>query len=245
MRKKIISLVILSGIVGWFLLVWTGILIPNRPSLDTYPIRGIDVSHHNSAINWMQVADQNIAFAFIKATEGSDMRDSQFKENWSRATANGIVCGAYHFFSTQSSGKDQAENFIATVPRVAGMLPPVIDVEFGRQRSRMSDAEFHQNFRTLFDQLKDHYQVTPLVYTTEEFHDDYLADTPIQRLWVRAIIWKPYPRAENWLFWQYSSRGRVKGMTGRVDLNVFRGTHGEFPENFKTSSPGPVRVRCL
>ena len=62
--------------------------------------------------------------------------------------------------------------------------------------------------------------------------DDYMARFPIDRLWARAIVWKPYPLAKDWLFWQYSSRGRVSGIKGRVDLNVFRGSQSELEKLF-------------
>ena len=38
--------------------------------------------------------------------------------------------GAYHFFSYDSPGETQADNFISMVPVTAGALPPVVDIEF-------------------------------------------------------------------------------------------------------------------
>src|ERR1700754_3700231 len=94
-----------------------GMLRFNNPSLTRYPIQGIDVSHHQGAIDWKTVAVQpNVRFVIMKATEGGDHRDSLFAENWQRAGEAGLVRGAYHFFTFCRPGRDQAQNVLATVP---------------------------------------------------------------------------------------------------------------------------------
>jgi len=213
-----------SLIVVLTYLVLRGHLIPNRPATNQFPVRGIDVSHHNGVIDWKSVSDSGQAFAFIKATEGSDWRDSRFQFNLREARKHNIVCGAYHFFSTTISGDSQADNFITTVPALPGMLPPVIDIEFSPAHSWMTDEQFKTHLTRLVERLKSHYEVKPIFYTTREFHDHYFPGEAIDPLWVRAVIGVPYEAAENWSFWQYSSRGRIPGIAGRTDLNVFRGS---------------------
>ena len=69
-------------------------------------------------------------FAFLKATEGSSLQDVRFAQNWANAQAAGVRVGAYHFFSYDSPGETQADNFISAVPVTPGALPPVVDIEF-------------------------------------------------------------------------------------------------------------------
>ncbi len=69
-------------------------------------------------------------FAFIKATEGSAFVDKYFSKNWTNANKTSMRVGAYHFFSFDSKGETQAEQFIRNVPKYKQALPPVIDVEF-------------------------------------------------------------------------------------------------------------------
>ena len=90
---------------------------------------GVDVSNHQGDIDWQTLARSNVAFAYIKATEGGDFRDKRFQLNWEAAKRAGLARGAYHFFTQCRSGAEQAKNFIATVPREYGALPPVIDAE--------------------------------------------------------------------------------------------------------------------
>ncbi len=63
-------------------LCFFGLWIPNEPSLAKYPIRGIDVSHHQRDIDWKVAKASGIHFTYIKATEGVDFKDPKFSENW-------------------------------------------------------------------------------------------------------------------------------------------------------------------
>ena len=99
------------------LLIWNGVILLNNPSVKKYPIRGVDVSSYQGDINWPVLASQNISFAFIKATEGSTSVDDNFEYNYIQAQKTNLRIGAYHFFSYDSSGKTQADNFIATVKK--------------------------------------------------------------------------------------------------------------------------------
>ena len=111
-----------------------------RLSLDNYPVRGIDVSHHQGEIDWHKIKSQNISFAYIKATEGGDFKDPQFKKNWDHALEAGLRVGAYHFFRPETDGVLQAENFISSVPEYKNMLPPAIDVEIDQTKTWQSSS---------------------------------------------------------------------------------------------------------
>ena len=94
-------------------LFFTGVLKLNTPSRERYPVRGVDVSSWQGEIDWPTLAGQSLSFAFIKATEGSGFTDPRFSYNWEEARKTALRVGAYHFFSYDSPGKTQADNFIA------------------------------------------------------------------------------------------------------------------------------------
>lgn len=78
-----------------------------------------------------KLKEQNIKFIYIKATEGSKTKDNKFDENWTNTKNAELLSGAYHFFSYDSEGKTQAENFIKTVGKdIKGRLLPAVDVEY-------------------------------------------------------------------------------------------------------------------
>ena len=117
------ALLLLLGILA--ALVWNGVILLNYPSVEKYPVRGVDVSAYQGEIDWDTLALQGISFAYIKATEGSSFVDKCFDYNYAQAKKTGLRVGAYHFFSFDSGGDTQAENFIATVEPCENMLPPV------------------------------------------------------------------------------------------------------------------------
>lgn len=83
-------------------LIYNGVILLNNPSLNEYPVRGVDVSSYQGQINWDILSKENISFAFIKATEGSGRQDKYFKNNLENALKTNLSVGAYHFFSFDS-----------------------------------------------------------------------------------------------------------------------------------------------
>ena len=216
-------------------LFFTGVLKLNTPSRERYPVRGVDVSSWQGEIDWPTLAGQGLSFAFIKATEGSGFTDPRFSYNWEEARKTALRVGAYHFFSYDSPGKTQADNFIAAVPREPGALPPVVDVEFygDKPADPPAAADVHPQLDALLRRLEAHYGVRPILYATgkayrlylEGRYDDY-------DLWIRDVYFTPsLPASRPWTFWQYADNARLQGYTGRepcIDMNVFSGTPEEF-----------------
>jgi lysozyme len=182
-----------------------------------YPLHGIDVSKHQSIISWedvrqMNVRNVNLGFAFMKATEGVDDVDVQFKRNWREAAKQQLTKGAYHFFIASKSGKAQALNFIKTVALQKGDLPPVLDVE----------QTFGVPLKDLQQRVSDWLQIVERRYGGK--FDEY-------PLWVAHYLVKDKPRiSRSWTFWQHSESGHVNGIDAFVDFNVFNGDSAGFEE---------------
>ena len=238
MRKRIVLsaalLLILSGCI-LAACFYTGVLLFNNPSKKDYPVRGGDVSSYQGEIDWPLLAEQDIQFAFIKATEGSSLVDPCFESNYAGAAQTALRIGAYHFFSYDSSGEAQADLFTATVPPLKNMLPPVIDVEFyGDKETHPPDrAEVMENLTVMIRRLEEHYGMTPILYATEKSYRLYLADAFEEcDIWIRDVVSRPVlSDGREWTFWQYANRGRLKGYAGRepyIDLNVWQGDAEEF-----------------
>ena len=195
-----------------------------EPSPARFPIRGIDVSHHQGPIDWARVKASGQTFAFIKATEGVDFRDRRFAQNWSNARAEGLVTGAYHYFTFCSPGLAQAEHFLAVAPRDEPLLPLAVDVEFtGNCVGWESVTRIQLELRAFVEHVRARSGATPLLYTTEEVRLELVPPELQQRAyWVRSLWGEPSAQID-WHFWQYSDTGRVPGIRGDVDLNVFAG----------------------
>ncbi len=197
-------------------------------------VHGVDVSRWQGDIDWAKLRTQGANFAYIKATDGGDHLDPMFKKNWRRAKEAGIKRGAYHFFYWCRTAGEQADWFIRNVPREAGALPPVIDVEYNGESSckrRLSRAKVLEKMQVFMDKLERHYGQRPIIYTAPDFYRDNLKgeflDYPF---WLRSVAAHPskvYP-GRKWLFWQYSGSGLSHGVNEKIDLNVFHGSEGEW-----------------
>jgi lysozyme len=241
MRKKFLNISIIGAlsllvlIAAFFILVWNGMILLNGFSAERYDIKGIDVSSYQGEIDWEVLSSQNISFVFIKATEGSSFVDKNFDSNFSGAQKTSLAVGAYHFFSYDSSGQTQAENFINTVTPFEGMLPPVIDLEFyGDKEKNPPDRESVElQLKTMLSVLEAHYGQKPIIYATETSYELYLSnDYEEYDIWIRNVITKPELTDNRaWVFWQYSNRGKLDGYNGKekyIDLNVFNGSAEEY-----------------
>ncbi|MFB2550744.1 glycoside hydrolase family 25 protein [Ensifer soli] len=196
-----------------------------------HQVHGIDVSKWQGDINWLQVARSGVSFAFIKATEGKDVLDKRFHEYWQNARSVGIPYAPYHFYYFCSTADDQADWFIANVPKSAVFLPPVLDVEWNGEskncRYRPSPITVQAEMKRFMDRIEKHYGKRPIIYTSVDFHrDNLVGQFNDYHFWVRSVA--KHPREiytdRRWAFWQYTSTGVIPGIPGNTDINVFGGT---------------------
>ena len=220
--------------VALALCLYTGIIWFNDPSRALFPVRGVDVSHHQGDIAWPELAAQGLHFVYIKATEGGDFKDKRFAYNWQEARKAGLAVGAYHFFRPGKTGREQAQNFIGSVPKEADALPPVLDVECPVVPPGPEREAIRARIAECLALLEAAYGKTPLIYTTYEAYGAFIKGGFEEHpLWIRSVFISPDAAVlgRNWLLWQYSERGRLAGYSGRerfIDLNVFNGTEEDF-----------------
>ena len=214
------------------------------PGRAAFPVRGVDVSHHQRRIDWARVRAAGYEFAYIKASEGETLRDSAYLRNRDEARRAGLVTGPYHFFTLCTPGEAQARNFLAAQPGDAGpSLPPAVDLEFGGNCSQRppSDSVIAQlgRFLAIVDSAHGRRAV---LYVTKEFDRDYLRGDTDHPIWVRDVYRRPR-YAREWAFWQYAANGRVDGVDGLIDLDAFHGSRAEFDVLVRRRSPAPPRTR--
>ncbi len=201
-----------------------------------FDVHGVDVSKYQGDIDWRQVKDAGVGFAYIKATEGSDRADSKFQYNWEAAKAAGVPRGAYHFVYWCRQPHEEMNNFTSVVPNDPDALPPVLDVEAtptSRSCKRtLYREEVLRDMKAMLTHMERAYGKKPIIYSSVDFYQailqsDALTEYPI---WVRSTKYHPKVRYgdRKWTFWQYRSDGRIPGITGAVDQNTFSGTHEQW-----------------
>lgn len=203
-----------------------------------YYCYGIDVSKYQTQIKWdsLKVLTdahkrtirsatyakdiRNISFAFIKATEGTALKDRHFKRHWNDASEAGVRRGAYHFFRSSANAEVQAHHFINTVGELSeDDLPPVLDIETihkGCTRKGLNDKAMRW-----LEIIEKHYGRKPIVYSPASF----IEHTLCEEIKENYIIWVAHygtrePDCKRWHIWQFADNAIVYGIDGEVDLNV-------------------------
>lgn len=220
-------------------------------------VYGIDVSRyqheigrHRYKIDWPKVRitrlgaanasrirgqqDYPVSFVYIKATQGTSIRSRYYAADAVACRRRGIPVGAYHFFSTKRGGRAQAIYFVKQAQPRTGDLPPVLDVEpYDSQVKAMGgrDAMFREIVAWV-GYVRAVCGTAPVLYVSQSFVNKYMEAAPAALhdcpVWIaRYGEYKPYVQL---LLWQLSPRGRVNGIRGDVDINVFNGTREQFRE---------------
>lgn len=184
--------------------------------------------------------DYRVSFVYIKSTEGKTVRNRYYAGDRQQARRRGIPVGAYHFFSTTSSGAQQARFFLRHTRIAKGDLPPVLDVEpTDRQISKMGgSAALFRHMRAWLSAVRQQTGARPILYVSQRFVNKYLPLAPDLKnnyqVWIaRYGEYRPDVRLA---FWQLSPEGRVSGIHGDVDINVFNGSSDSFNEFLKTET---------
>lgn len=225
-------LVVAAFLVAAGVMAWRHFM-ESPPYVDPvrYPVRGIDISAHNGAVDLQKAADAGIQFAFIKASEGVDFRDSLFPAYYSQARLAGLKIGAYHFFRFDKDGIDQARNLVSSIGGRHLDLGVAIDVEDNGNVQGVDSALIAHRLVRMAEFLNlVGYRVT--FYSNKNGYSEYLRQAvPGSTLWICSF--SPNPINTEWTFWQYDHHGRVDGLEGDVDLNVFCGSEAEWDNYLK------------
>jgi len=196
---------------------------------EDFEVEGIDLSHHQNEVNWDSLSKQDLQFVFMKATEGATHIDTNFHNNWDEANRIGLRRGAYHYFSIYSTSLEQAKNFIKTVQLSNGDMPPVLDFE---EPGAQDDSTIRNNLRVWLTTIEGYYKVKPIIYTNLNLYNRFIkGEFEEYPLWLaRYANDVPAIQVDPCSFWQYGNRGKMPGIKGYVDFNVFMGNQGDLEQ---------------
>ena len=217
-------------------------------------IRGIDVSRFQGHIAWKQVGKTKTRFAFLQASRGSGDDclvasdecgvDPTYQRNYRSARAQGIRVGAYHrafasgrtIAAAKADAREEATIFTNEVGQLRGKdLLPVLDLEV--PFTGLGEVELRAWVRAWLTRVEGRLGSSPIIYTnnsswqaTGDTRSFALEGHP---LWVANFdVPSPLVPAGNWAgkgysIWQYTSSGRVRGISGSVDRNRLRKGFGK------------------
>ena len=178
--------------------------------------------------------DYPISFVYIKSTEGTSVRNPYYLTDYHQAHKYGFRTGAYHFFSVRSNPAAQANFFLKHSAFKHGDMPPVLDVEpTDEQIKKIGGASvLFRHIRTWMSIVKKRTGAKPILYISQRFVNKYLNMAPDIKhnynIWIaRYGEYKPDVKL---VYWQLCPDGRVTGIHGEVDINVFNGYKDKFHE---------------
>lgn len=195
-------------------------------------VAGIDVSRWQGDIDWDAVAGSGLDFAITRIGDGL-YEDPTFPGNYEAIAARGMVRGSYQFFRPVRDAIEQADIVIRYLGRLGpGDLPAVIDVENTPGDALPSRAVMQAQVRAWIDRVREGTGKTPMIYTGSYFWDDNVGSTEFAEhpLWIAhwGVRCARLPAGwTSWTFHQTSDSGRVPGISGNVDTDLFDGTRAE------------------
>lgn len=189
---------------------------------------GIDVSSYQGKIDWNKVLQSGVKFAILKIIRKDLNVDNQFENNWSGATKYGIpIQGVYNY------------GYITTVAKSRICANRVLSILNGRKAMVWLDAEddcmkgLGKNLITIINAYGKIITDAGLpfgVYTGQSFYNSYIkpyggVNYP---MWIARygtnngkLNVKYQPQIPNMIGWQYTSKGKINGIAGNVDVNVW------------------------
>ncbi len=195
--------------------------------------KGIDVSHWQGDIDWGKVRGDGVTFAILKAG-GSDAgryRDKSFERNYQSAKANGIKVGCYYFngagCTSAEAGVSDAQHFLSLISGKVFEYPCYSDLEAPTSATRQGNTEAVISF---CETVKNAGYKTGIYASDISGFKDRL---DLSRLgaydkWVARYGSTPKYVPE-YQVWQFSSSGAVKGINGRVDMDISYFDYGNAP----------------
>lgn len=206
-------------------------LVPARaiPPSGGRQYRGIDISEFQGEIDFEEVRRSGIEAVYIRVGAG-EYTDEYFAENYERAKAAGLKIGFYHYVTARSvdEGRRQARFFASLA---AGREPDMrlaMDFEYF---GSLSVSQINAISEAYLDELTALTRREAVIYSDLSNARNIFSRALAEKypLWA-AQYGADEPSANGkwreWVGFQYTDEGRVGGIYGNVDRNIF--TEGIF-----------------
>ena len=202
-------------------------------------LKGIDVSEWQGTIDWRKVAKDGVQFAVIHAGYGRELsqKDKYFERNYAGARAAGIKVGAfwYSYADSVARAEQEARTCLKVLDGKHLDLPVFFDQEYEPGILKLSTKTRTDIVLKFLETIKAAGRPGGL-YSSTDFITTKLQANRLTAypLWIAEYGSKLHYTGKVWA-WQYTDRGRVAGIKGRVDMD-----HGYF-EQTKTTNTDLLR----
>ena len=187
-------------------------------------LKGIDVSKHQGDINWDKVKADGVQFAILRAGYGmyENQIDSKFERNYSECKRVGIPIGVYWYsyaINTNEAEKE-ADVCLNIINKKEFDYPIWFDQEYEPSIKALSKQLRTDICKTFIEKIKNSgYKVG--LYCSYDWIKNWLYEKQLTSYdkWIAQYSNKCSYSGSDLSMWQYSSSGRVNGISGNVDLD--------------------------
>ncbi len=190
---------------------------------------GIDVSKHNGNIDWNAVKNSGVSYVIIRCgyrgySTGVLVEDPKFRSNIKGAKAAGLKVGAY-FFSQAVNEVEAVEEASMAIDLVKGYglnYPLFLDVEASGGRADGISRDTRTAVCKTFCQTVQNSGISAGIYANKTWLTEKI-NTPSltsYKIWLAQYASAPTYKTTRYDLWQYSSKGRVSGISTNVDMNI-------------------------
>ena len=192
---------------------------------------GIDVSKWNGEIDWDKVKNAGVEFAIVRAgyrgsVSGSLVQDPRFEENMRGAQAAGIPTGVYFFTQAinEVEAVEEASMVLELLRKYKVEFPVFIDTEGagGNGRADGLDVETRTLVCEAFCRTIENAGYTAGVYGSRNWYNNRLETKRLVNYFIWLAEYRSVPLYQGYYgMWQYTSKGKIDGINGNVDLNIY------------------------
>jgi GH25 family lysozyme M1 (1,4-beta-N-acetylmuramidase) len=193
-------------------------------------VLGIDVSKWQKEIDWDKVKNEGVDFAIIRcgyrgSVTGSLVEDPYFEQNIKGARAAGIKVGVYFFTQAvnEVEAVEEASMVISLVRDYELQYPVFIDTEGagGNGRADSLNVEERTAVCEAFCTTVKNAGLEAGVYASRNWYNNKLTASTLESYAIWLAEYRSVPLYQGYYqMWQYTSKGKINGINGNVDLNV-------------------------
>ena len=193
-------------------------------------VLGIDVSKWQKEIDWDKVKNEGVDFAIIRcgyrgSVTGSLVEDPYFEQNIKGARAAGIKVGVYFFTQAvnEVEAVEEASMVISLVRDYELQYPVFIDTEGagGNGRADSLNVEERTAVCEAFCTTVKNAGLEAGVYANRNWYNNKLTASTLESYAIWLAEYRSVPLYQGYYqMWQYTSKGKINGINGNVDLNV-------------------------
>lgn len=201
-------------------------------------VSGIDVSQWHGTVDWTAVRGAGIEWAYLRATEGTSVKDTKFNTYYPAAYYAGVIRGAYHFARPNiSTGTVQADYFASNGGAWSAdnrTLPGALEIGPNPYSGGYCYGLTQSGMRSWISAFASRYQTRTgrwaVIHTTRSWWaictGNSSAFTTRHPLWLER--WSSTPGTipggwGTWTFWQHTNCRAVSGVPGCANGGYFNG----------------------